>query len=260
MVYETILYDKKNAIATLTLNRPQAMNSLNPQILDEMLSALGDARKDEAVRALVLRGAGKAFCAGGDLKYINEAKLFDDLGGHLKYLDHVRSVINAIEALPVPTIAVIAGHALAGGLELVNACDIAIATTTATIGDQHAVYGILPGGGSTARLPRKIGMQRALELIYTGKKLTGAQAAEYGIVLRAVPPEQLEAAVEELVAPLRERSRALLASIKSLVRRGIESPIDLAIEREQLLVTKFNATTKESSAGAAAFSKGERKP
>ncbi len=259
MVYQTILYDKKNAIATLTLNRPQAMNSMNPQLLDEMLDALADAHRDQAVRALVLRGAGKAFCAGGDLKYIDEAKLFDDLGGHLKFLDHVRRVITAIESLPVPTIAVIAGHALAGGLELVNACDLAIATTTATIGDQHAVYGILPGGGSTARLPRKIGMQRALELIYTGKKLTGAQAAEYGIVLRAVPPEQLEAAVEELVAPLRERSRELLGAIKSLVRHSMESPIALAIEREQLAVTKFNATTKESSAGAAAFSKGERK-
>lgn len=126
---------------------------MNPPLLNDMLHALADANADENVRALVLRGNGKAFCAGSDLKYINEAKLFDDLGGHLKYLDHVRSVINAIEGLPVPTIAVIAGHALAVGLELGNACDIAIATTTATIGDQHAVYGILPGGGSTKGEP-----------------------------------------------------------------------------------------------------------
>ncbi len=251
--YQTLLCEVREGVANITLNRPQAMNTFNPDLVRELGGAVDWAAANDTVKAVVFRGAGRAFSAGGDLKYIEETRLFEDLGGHLQFLDTIKALFAKIEALPVPTIAVVTGFALAGGLELMLSCDLAIASEDAVIGDQHSNYGILPGGGSTVRLPRRIGLQRALELIYTGKRLSGTEAEAYGLVLRAVPREAVDKAVEELVAPLRQRSRPLLAAIKSAVRTSIESPKELALEREQLLVTKFNAANKDSSQGAKGF-------
>ena len=257
MSYRTILLQSEDGVATLTLNRPQAMNAFNPQLIEEMTDAIDVVAADENVKALIIRGAGRAFSAGGDLKYIDEQGLFQDLGGHLRFLDSIKGLFNKIEVLPLPTIAVVTGYALAGGLELILVCDLAIATEDAVIGDQHSAYGVLPGGGSTVRLPRRIGQQRALELIYTGRRLTGKEAESYGLVLKAVPTDELDATVDAIVSLLRQRSRNLLTAIKSAVTTAVESPKELALEREQLLVTKFNAANSDSAEGAQAFTRRE---
>ncbi|MBI3743472.1 MAG: enoyl-CoA hydratase/isomerase family protein [Chloroflexi bacterium] len=258
MPYETVIAETRDGVAHIMLNRPQAMNSFNPTLIREVGAAIDAAAVDSGVHAIVFRGNGRAFSAGGDLKYIEEKGLFKDVAGHLMFLDTVKALFAKIEAAPVPTIAVVTGFALAGGLEFILSCDLAIASDDAQIGDQHSQHGILPGGGSTVRLPRRIGQQRALELIYTGRRLSGKEAAEYGIVLKSVPRDQVEAEVEKLLTLLRQRSRPLLAAIKSAVAVSIESPRDIALEREQLIVTKFNAANTESAEGAKAFTQGKR--
>ncbi len=254
----TVLYEVRDGVASITLNRPKAMNAFNPDLVRELSGAVDRASADESVRAVVFRGTGRAFSAGGDVKFIEEQRLFEDLGGHLLFLDSIKALFAKVEALPVPTVAIVTGYALAGGLELMLCCDLAIASEDAIIGDQHSNYGILPGGGSTVRLPRRIGLQRALDLIYTGRRVSGREAEAMGLVLKAVPRDAIEQTVEELVAPLRKRSRALLAAIKSAVTVSLESPRELALQREQLLVTKFNAQNADSAQGARAFTQRPR--
>ena len=158
---------------------------------------------DAGVKALVVRGQGRAFCAGADLVAMQES--FADNASLRRYLTSFNEVLFALEELPIPTIAVVHGHALAGGLEVLLSCDLVIAAEDARIGDQHINFGLMPGGGSTQRLPRKIGKQRAMELLFTGRWLTGQEAAEAGLVWRAVPLDELDRELELLVADITEQ-------------------------------------------------------
>lgn len=134
--------------------------------------------------------------------------------------------------MPIPTVAAVNGFARAGGFELALACDLMIVAEDAKIGDNHAHVGVMPGGGATQRLPRRIGEQRAKELIWTARWLTGIEAVEYGLALRAVPGARLMTAVEELLDDLRGKPRACLAAVKRAMRDGQGLPIDDAIEVE----------------------------
>ena len=152
----------------------------------------------------MVRGEGRAFCSGADLIAMDAA--FADHSRLSRYLEEINACLFRLEELPVPVIAAVHGFVLAGGLELMLACDMAIAAEDARIGDQHVNFGLMPGGGSTQRLPRRIGMQRAMELLTTGRWLSGAEAAAWGLVLRAVPVEKLDQELEELLSPLRTKS------------------------------------------------------
>jgi len=251
MSTESVLCSVEAGHARVTLNRPEFHNPLSDGVMSRLAAVFADLRADPTVRVVTIRGAGPSFCAGADLKMF--LRVLDDPAALTAFIRSTKTVFTAIERFPHPVIAVVHGFVLAGGLELMLACDLAIATEDAMIGDQHSAYGILPGGGSTVRLPRRIGQQRALELIYTGRRLTGREAEAYGLVLRAVPREQIEETLEGILTPLRQRSRPLLATIKSAVTTSVESPKELALEREQLLVTKFNAANADSAQGAQAF-------
>ena len=164
-----------------------------------------------------------------------------------------------LEELSIPTIAVVQGFALAGGLELVLACDMALAADDARLGDQHANFGLMPGGGSTQRLPRRVGMQRAMELLTTGRWLSGSEAVEWGLVLRAAPQESLDAELETLLSQLRDKSRTGLAWIKSIARQGQDLPLRAGIDREGMAFVQYFATSPHPQEGIQAF-KEKRKP
>jgi len=154
---------------------------------------------------------------------------------------------------------VVHGFALAGGLELLLACDLAIAAEDARIGDQHVNFGLIPGGGCTRRLPRRIGMQRAMELLTTGRWLSGTEAAAWGLVLRAVPADRLDSELETLLAALRVKSRPGLGWIKSVTRRGQDLPLRDGVALEGLAFVQYLTTSPHPKEGIQAF-KEKRQP
>lgn len=171
MAYTMIAFERRDRVARLTLNRPHAMNSFHPDMVEEIHTALDEVDADKSIKSLVISGAEKAFCAGADLKFMQAS--MNDLSLFHAYVQRLNAALFRLEALPVPVIAAVRGYALAGGLELLLACDYAFAADSAQIGDQHLNFALLPGAGSSQRLPRRIGLQRALYLITTGARLSG---------------------------------------------------------------------------------------
>ena len=257
MEYTNIKLEKENAVATIRLNRPDALNSLSPDLLDELSLAVADVGADQVIKALVLRGEGRAFSAGADLTYFESAFAAPDR--LTAFIQHMNDVLFQLEALPIPVIAVVHGFALAGGLELMLACDMAIAVDDARIGDQHVNFGLMPGGGSTQRLPRRIGMQRAMELLTSGRWLSGKEAAEWGLVLRAAPISNIEQELEGLLVPLRTKSRPGLGWIKSVTLRGQDLPLRDGVALESLAFVQYVATSPHPTEGIIAF-KEKRQP
>ena len=257
MEYSSIALEAGDRVATLRLNRPDALNALSPELLAEFSDAVAAVREDESVKALVVRGAGRGFCAGADLIYFD--RVFDEMGLLPEYVRALNGAFFALEELPIPTVAVVHGYALAGGLELMMACDMAIVAEDARIGDQHANFGLIPGGGSTQRLPRRVGMPRAMELLTTGRWLSGSEAVEWGLALRCAPAEFLESELETLLDGLRGKSRAGLGLMKSLARRSQDLPLRDGVALEGATFTHVFATSTHPREGIQAF-KEKRQP
>ncbi len=257
MEYTNIKLEKENRVATIRLNRPDALNALSPEVLAELSFGVAEAGNDESIKVLVIRGEGRAFCAGADLTYfqttIEEPALMPG------YLAQINDTLCQIEGLPIPVIAVVHGFALAGGLELMMACDMALVADDARIGDQHVNVGLMPGGGSTQRLPRRVGLQRAMELLTTGRWLSGAEAAEWGLALRSVPAEGLDEELEKLLEPLRTKSREGLSLIKSVTLRGMGLSIDDGVALESHAFVQYMTTSPHPAQGIKAF-KEKRQP
>ncbi len=257
MEYTNIKLGKENLVATIRLNRPDAMNALSPGMMEDLSSAVTEVEQDGGIKALVIRGEGRAFCAGADLPYFETA--FADPPTLALVLQRMNNVLFKLEALPIPVIAVVHGFALAGGLELMMACDMVIAAEDARIGDQHVNFGLMPGGGSTQRLPRRLGMQRAMELLTTGRWLNGIEAVEWGLALRAVPSEDLDDELAKLLIPLRTKSRPGLGWIKSVTVRGQELDLRDGVALETLAFAQYVLTSSHPSEGIQAF-KEKRQP
>jgi enoyl-CoA hydratase/carnithine racemase len=255
--YTNIKLEKDNAAATIRLNRPDALNALSMELLEEFSHAVSNIGQDESIKALVIRGEGRAFCAGADLLFFDSVR--EDLARLNPYVQRLNGCLFQLEELPIPTIALVHGFALAGGLELVLACDMAIAAANARLGDQHANFGLIPGGGSTQRLPRRIGMQRAMELLTTGRWLSGAEAADWGLVLRAVPADTLNEELEKLLASLRGKSRTGLGWTKSVTQRGKDLPLKDGVALEGSAFVQYFATSSHPWEGIKAF-KEKRQP
>ena len=230
MKYESILFEKKEGIAWIVLNRPDALNALNERLLLDIEGAILEAEGDDDIRVVVIRGEGRAFCAGADLKAIKE--LLKDREKFYSYIRLFHRVMKRIEELPKPVIACVHGFVLAGGLELAQACDIIVAAEDARIGDQHANFGLIPGGGNTVRIPRAIGRRRAKELILLGNWLSGKEACEWGLVNRAVPADKLIEETENIAKNLRDKSPVASRAIKMLLNRSLETDTETACELE----------------------------
>ena len=226
-----VLVDIRDNVAWVTLNRPEAMNAMSPDLLKGIGAAVDQINETPGIRAVVFTGAGRAFCAGGDLTYFKTA-INSDPQSFVRFADLAQTTLRRVEMLAMPVIAAVNGFAVAGGLELILCCDLVIAADSAKIGDGHANFGIIPGGGSAIRLPRKIPSALAKRLLLTGNLLPAAVLKEYGLVNEVVPDDQLMAEVEKLLAELTKNSPLGLRWIKKLINDGLEQPIDTALRSE----------------------------
>ncbi len=248
---DPILSETRDGALWLTLDRPAALNALTPEVVAGLDRALAAALDDPEVRAVVLTGRGRAFCAGADLKYVRETTRGDERAV-AAFLDAVLAVMTRLEKFPRPVIAAVNGMALAGGLELVLCCDLVIAARSAKIGDAHANFGLLPGGGGSVRLPRKIGPTRAKYLLYTGEFVPAERLVEAGLVNEVVDDAELPQAAQRLVDRLKAKSPLVLRRMKALVDDGLEQPIETAL-RLELLASEAHAHSHDMKEGLAAF-------
>src|SRR5690606_3721639 len=246
-----VLSEIRDGALWLTLNRTAALNAITPGVVEGLNAALAAAEDDPAVSAVVLTGNGRAFGAGADLKHVRQAAAGDETAV-ARFLDSVLGVMGRLEKFPKPTIAAINGLALAGGLELVLCCDLVVAARSARLGDAHANYGLLPGGGSSVRLPRKIGPTRAKYLLYTGEFVPAEDLLAAGLVNRVVEDDALFEATREIVARLRTKSPLVLRRMKALVDDGLEQPLETAL-RLELLASEVHAHSHDMREGLAAF-------
>jgi enoyl-CoA hydratase/carnithine racemase len=232
MQLETLIFETRDGAAYLALNRPESLNAINEQMVEDLSQAIDHVRSTPEIKAVAISGAGRAFCVGADLDVLTRG--FDDLEFLESFLRRLNRTLLDLESLEVPVIAAVNGLARAGGLELILACDVAIVSDEARIGDNHTEFGVMPGGGATQRAPRRLGMQRAKELIFTAKWLDGRGAVDYGIALRSVPGAELPEAIEEMLVQFRNKSRPCLSAVKRAIHEGenlgIEDAIDLEIE------------------------------
>jgi len=236
------------------LERPEAMNSLNWDVVAGLDAALDEALAVDSVRALVVTGTGRAFCAGADLEMLGAAS-GDGAGGDdsfERFLAAVYETFRRLERLPLPTIAAINGIALAGGLEMILCCDLAVAAAGAKIGDAHANFGIVPGGGGSVRLARRVGPALAKQLMFTGDFLPAEELRHSGLLNDVVPDEELEGAVDALVARFATKSPLGLALMKQLTDDALEAPLEVGL-RAELVAAALHARSADMAEGLAAF-------
>ncbi|WP_435125131.1 enoyl-CoA hydratase/isomerase family protein [Halobaculum sp. D14] len=226
---DTILLDVEDGVATVTVNRPDALNSLNVEALEALDEALDEAA-DADVRALVLTGAGDdAFVAGADISHMKdlstpEAQAYAELG---------HGIARSLETFPAPTIAAINGYAFGGGCELALACDLRIAVEDAVLGQTEIDLGIVPGWGGTQRLPRLVNDEVARRLIFFGERIDATDAHEYGLVGEVVAHDQLDDRVDELTSDLAAQPAFAMQAAKEAVNAAHEQPLDAGLTYEQ---------------------------
>ncbi len=223
-----LLLEKSDAVATITLNRPGAMNALSAELRERLARAFREIQQDAEVRVAILTGAGRAFCAGMDLNELASGGAPDVTGGAGQL-----ELVEAIAAFEGPVIAAVNGHAITGGFELALACDLIIASTRATFADTHARVGILPGWGLSQKLPRLIGIARAKEISFTGNTISAAQAYEWGLVNRVVAPEELLPTCRALAAAMATCVPAVLRGYKTLINQGYGMLLPEALRYER---------------------------
>ncbi|MFA5970546.1 MAG: enoyl-CoA hydratase/isomerase family protein [Sphingomonas sp.] len=247
-----IVYEKRAGAAWIRLNRPSALNTLSPELVAQFEVALDDALTSGDVNAVVLVGTGRAFCAGADLKFLGNLPESERAAATAAFLQRVLELMQRIERFPKPVIGAVNGLATGGGMELLLCCDLVIADARARLGDGHANFGLLPGGGASARLPRKIGPTRAKYLFFTGELVPAAELHAAGLVNEVAPEGELQAAVERLVAKLANKSPLGLRRMKELVDDGLEQPRDVAL-RAELVAGGLHAHSFDMQEGLAAF-------
>jgi len=231
MMYENIIYERKDGVARVTINRPAVMNALTPTLLAEMKAAVLESGRDREVKVIVLTGAGRAFSAGVDLVALGERKLERGKVGPILD-DPARDLIEAIQDVPKIVIAVVNGFCITGAMEIVLGCDLIIASEEAKFGDTHARWGLRPTWGMSQRLPRAVGMLKAKELSFTADLITGKEAQQLGLVNMAVPPDKLEETVQQLIEKLTANSMASLAAYKYLYNQGMKDTLQKGLELE----------------------------
>ncbi|MGS0743873.1 enoyl-CoA hydratase/isomerase family protein [Glaciimonas sp. GG7] len=231
---DVLLYQVADAVACLTLNRPKAMNSLNLAILAALDTRLTEIAADDAIRVLVLTGTGAAFCAGADLKEILAASGL--AAGEADFLDRANLVFGRLRNFPKPVIAALNGVTMAGGLELAMCADIIVAAESATIADAHANFGVYPGAGGAAVLPRLIPLNMAMYLLLTGKSLSAAEMKACGLICEVHPDADLQTAVHLLAKQIAKKSPVALHRMKQVARASADKTRDDALLHEQVML------------------------
>ncbi|WP_243769652.1 enoyl-CoA hydratase/isomerase family protein [Amycolatopsis acidicola] len=241
------------AIGRIVLNRPDAMNAITVELGRQLEEALRELAESAAV--IVIRGAGGNFSVGGDFHELE--RLRTDGPAALKPLfENFGRACTTIAELAVPVVTVVEGYAMAGGFELMQASDIALVRADAKLADNHANFGQVPGGGGSQRLARLVGRQRALGHILSGERLSGAQAAEWGLAYRSFAPEEFEEGVTAFVARIAGKDRIALGKIKKLVDDGLRGSLAEGLALELRTVVDHVAGAS-AGAGIATFTQGE---
>jgi enoyl-CoA hydratase/carnithine racemase len=230
-----ILTEVSDGIATLTLNRPEKLNAYTTEMGDEVTAALREWREDAAVRAVILTGAGRGFCAGVDLEHLkaHQAGKNASKGPRLGEEDFLKRLPLEMVEYPKPLIAAVNGAAIGVGVTMILPCDVRIAAENAKLGLAFVKLGILPGLGSTHLLPRIVGRAKALELVLSARTIGAQEAAECGLVNRVVPAEKLLAEARELAAAIATHRPEVVAAAKAAVNFGAEHGMEEAMRNEE---------------------------
>jgi enoyl-CoA hydratase/carnithine racemase len=247
-----LLYEiADGGVATITLNRPERLNAFNDEMIDRWVDALDDARTNDAVQVVVVTGAGRAFCSGGDVGGMagREAGTGLDLK---RGLERIHRIPLALEALDKPVIAALNGPAVGAGLDMALMCDLRYAAEGARFSEGYIKVGLIPGDGGTYFLPRLVGIARALELLWTGDPIDAHEAERIGLVNRVLPPEQLLPAVYELAGRLARGPSVAIRVTKRAVYQGLR--MDLRAHLDMISShMSFIQQTDDHREGARAF-------
>ena len=238
--FETIVVDRDERVATITLNRPKALNALNSQVMAEVTSAAAELDDDPGVGAIVITGNEKAFAAGADIKEMSELSFSDVFGA-----DFFAAWSN-FAAVRTPTIAAVAGYALGGGCELAMMCDILIAAETAKFGQPEIKLGVLPGMGGSQRLTRAIGKAKAMDLILTGRTIGAEEADRAGLDSRVVPAADLLTEAKAVATTISQMSRTASRMAKEAVNRSFEVTLAEGLLYERRLFHSAFATDDQT--------------
>ncbi|OBK24114.1 enoyl-CoA hydratase [Mycobacterium asiaticum] len=246
MAYETILVEREDRVGIITLNRPEALNALNSEVMSEVTSAATELDTDPDIGAIIITGSAKAFAAGADIKEMAELTFAEAFGADFF------APWGKLAAVRTPTIAAVAGYALGGGCELAMMCDLLIAADTAKFGQPEIKLGVIPGMGGSQRLTRAIGKAKAMDLILTGRTIDAAEAERSGLVSRVVPADDLLTEAKAVANTIAQMSLPSAQMAKEAVNRAFESTLAEGLLYERRL---FHSTfaTDDQSEGMAAF-------
>ena len=249
--FQSIVYEKRDHIAIITMNRPEVLNARNLELRQELMQACQDANDDPDVRVVILTGAGdKAFSVGRDLKELAASRGTKPIENRQNRPKHNDS--RYVWAIEKPVIAAINGFALGGGLELALCCDIRIASENARVGLPEASRGLIPGSGGTQRLPRIVGPAKALEIMFTAEPLSAQEALQIGLVNKVVSASELLTTATNMARKISRCAPLSLRYIKEAVRKGLEMPLDQALSLETDLSTLLS-TSEDAREGPRAF-------
>ena len=246
MNYETILVSRSERVGTITLNRPEALNALNSQVMSEVTAAAAEFDADAGIGAIIITGSAKAFAAGADIKEMAALSFSDVFGADFF------AAWGRLAAVRTPLIAAVAGHALGGGCELAMMCDVLIAADTAKFGQPEIKLGVLPGMGGSQRLTRAVGKAKAMDMILTGRTIDAAEADRIGLVSRVVPADELLAQANAVATTISQMSRSASRMAKEAVNRAFESSLAEGLLYERRLFHSAFATDDQTE-GMAAF-------
>lgn len=244
---ELVLFDVEDAVATITINRPEKRNAMDEPTRDAIREAFKEAEEREDVRAVVLRGAGSAFSAGGDLEFYSQLDMVEGLKYVQKY---VEGLYTFVERISKPTIAAVDGYALGGGTEIATACDIRLASTDAKFGLTESRVGLYPTGGGGQRLIRIVGLGKAKELVYTGDIIDAEEAERIDLANRIYEPEEFEEEVYAFAKKLAKHPPLALSLAKESMHRGLNMEAGLGIDR---VAGGILFGTQDQKEGAQAF-------
>ncbi len=246
MAFETVLFEKRGKVGLITLNRPQALNALNAQLISELNQVLDACEADEDIGAMVLTGSEKAFAAGADIKQMKD-KTFPGV-----VLEDFLASWERLTRCRKPVIAAVSGYALGGGCEMAMMCDFIIASDTARFGQPEILLGVIPGAGGTQRLTRAVGKSKAMELCLTGRHMDAAEAERCGLVARVVPAAELLAEAMKAAEKIASLSLPAVLMAKDAVNRAFETTLGEGIRFERRLFHSLFAT-EDQKEGMAAF-------
>jgi enoyl-CoA hydratase len=254
MEYKNIIFSVVEGIATITFNRPKALNAMNSETATELLNAATICKKDDSIKALILTGSGKAFVAGADISQMQDLPPQDAL----KFMELGHEVTRFIEEMPKPSIAAVNGFALGGGTELSMACDIRFASENAIFGQPEILIGLIPGWGGTQRLPRMVGMGIAKEIILGGGQIDAKRAYEIGLVNKVVPADKLMEEANKFAKKLASMPPFTVKMAKYSINYGYDLALDNANRLEMECCAQCFSTSDQKE-GMKAFLE-KRKP